>query len=253
MNYSQEALDAQSDVLWTQEDETLEESYGQYEKLCEIAGEPAMSFADWKSMKAVTEPAPVNQPSREELEQMLEELRQENEELIAELETVTADRNLWKELQQNTASQLYSSLDKRDPGEAYEALARRLYDKLLRQTSSNGVVAWDKWDTQTRIYAVENEVHNLQDDLKWYSEEWKKIPERKTPANQPLFPHYFIPVPENTTHMDVYFFLKAWGVTDPCIQHSVKKLLAAGRRGAKDVKKDLSEAKDSIVRAIELL
>lgn len=250
MNYTQEALDTQ-ESNWTQEDETLEESYAQYEKLCEIAGEPAMSFADWKSMKAVTEPAPVHQPSREELEQMLEELRQENEELIAELETVTADRNLWKELQQSTASQLYSSLDKRDPVEAYEALAKRIYEKL--ESFKPYKEYWDKWDAQTRIDAVECEVNNLFESEKWLDEQWKAIPERKTPANQPLFPHYFVEVPLDVTHVDIYWVLKQWQVTDPCVQHAVKKLFAAGRRGAKDTQKDLTEARDSITRALELM
>jgi chromosome segregation ATPase len=75
---------------------------------------------------------------------------------------------------------------------------------------------------------------------------------RTTPANQPLFPHYYRAVPRNTTHVDVYWILKAWDVVDPCVQHAVKKLLAAGRRGAKDSIKDLNEARDSITRAIEL-
>jgi hypothetical protein len=75
--------------------------------------------------------------------------------------------------------------------------------------------------------------------------------QRTTPANQPLYPHYFREV-TNVTHVDVYWLLQAWDVSDPCVQHAVKKLIAAGRRGAKDKVKDLNEAKDSIVRALEL-
>lgn len=72
-----------------------------------------------------------------------------------------------------------------------------------------------------------------------------------TPSNQPLFPHYFRAVP-NASHVDVYWVLKAWDVTDPCVQHAIKKLMAAGMRGAKDKMKDLKEARDSITRALEL-
>lgn len=75
--------------------------------------------------------------------------------------------------------------------------------------------------------------------------------QRTTPSNQPLYPHYFREV-TNVSHVDVYWLLRAWDVSDPCVQHAVKKLIAAGRRGAKDKVKDLNEAKDSIVRALEL-
>lgn len=90
-----------------------------------------------------------------------------------------------------------------------------------------------------------SKVHDLQQQL-------DTIGQRTTPANQPLYPHYFREVPLNTTHVDVYWVLKVWEVTDPCIQHAVKKLLAAGRRGAKNVEKDLTEAFEAVKRAIEL-
>jgi hypothetical protein len=77
-------------------------------------------------------------------------------------------------------------------------------------------------------------------------------PTRIPPQNQPEFPHYFREVPETTSHIDVYWVLKAWDVTDPCVQHAIKKLMAAGMRGAKDVEKDLHEAARSIHRALEL-
>lgn len=53
--------------------------------------------------------------------------------------------------------------------------------------------------------------------------------------------------------LDVYDFLIAYGVTCPARQHAIKKLLMAGQRGAKDEHQDLGEARDSIVRSIELL
>lgn len=42
--------------------------------------------------------------------------------------------------------------------------------------------------------------------------------------------------------VDVYRVLTMFEVTDPCIQHAVKKLLVAGQRGAKDINKDITEA-----------
>lgn len=56
----------------------------------------------------------------------------------------------------------------------------------------------------------------------------------------------------NIATVDVYDVLKAFNVTCPATQHAVKKLLCSGLRGHKDLQTDLIEAKESIVRAIEL-
>ena len=58
--------------------------------------------------------------------------------------------------------------------------------------------------------------------------------------------HYFKPSP--FSHVDVYRVLKMFGVTDPCLQHAVKKLLVAGGRGAKPIDKDIQEAIDTLQR-----
>lgn len=53
-------------------------------------------------------------------------------------------------------------------------------------------------------------------------------------------------------HIDVYDVLKAFEVTCPATQHAVKKLLCSGIRGHKNKVEDLTESKESILRAIEL-
>ena len=53
-------------------------------------------------------------------------------------------------------------------------------------------------------------------------------------------------------YVDVYDVLKAFNVTNPATAHAIKKLLAGGKRGYKDVEQDLKEAISSINRAIEL-
>ena len=63
--------------------------------------------------------------------------------------------------------------------------------------------------------------------------------------------HYF----KNVAHLeciDVYRVLELFGVTDPCLQHAVKKLLCAGIRGVKDQGKDIQEAIDALQRALEM-
>jgi len=52
----------------------------------------------------------------------------------------------------------------------------------------------------------------------------------------------------NLDTIDVYRVLELFNVTDPCIQHAVKKLLCAGTRGSKDVDKDIGEATESLIR-----
>lgn len=59
--------------------------------------------------------------------------------------------------------------------------------------------------------------------------------------------HYYKDV-SNLRTVDVYRVLKLFGVTDPCIQHAVKKLLCAGYRGNKDMEQDVQEAIDSLQR-----
>lgn len=53
--------------------------------------------------------------------------------------------------------------------------------------------------------------------------------------------------------IDVYRVLNAFPTSSPEIDHSVKKLLAAGKRGAKDELQDLREAIQSIEARINYL
>lgn len=64
--------------------------------------------------------------------------------------------------------------------------------------------------------------------------------------------HYFKDV-SKLQEIDVYRVLSLFNVTDPCLQHALKKLLVAGGRGAgKDVSRDIKEAIDSLLRWQEM-
>jgi len=63
--------------------------------------------------------------------------------------------------------------------------------------------------------------------------------------------HYFKDV-SGVDKIDVYAVLRLFEVTDPCLQHIVKKALCAGKRGAKDWAKDVQEIADTAQRLIEL-
>lgn len=64
--------------------------------------------------------------------------------------------------------------------------------------------------------------------------------------------HYFKSV-KGLNDIDVYRVLQLFNVTDPCLQHSIKKLLVAGGRdGGKDITRDIQEAIDTLVRWQEM-
>lgn len=64
--------------------------------------------------------------------------------------------------------------------------------------------------------------------------------------------HYYKPV-TGLPHVDVYRVLQLFNVTDPCLQHAVKKLLVAGGRGGgKDITRDIQEAIDTLARWQEM-
>lgn len=50
--------------------------------------------------------------------------------------------------------------------------------------------------------------------------------------------------------VDVYDVLKAFAVTDPALQHLIKKALCAGLRGHKDIEQDLIDIRESSVKAL---
>lgn len=66
------------------------------------------------------------------------------------------------------------------------------------------------------------------------------------------FSHYYKKVPEGVKYIDVYRLLEMFEVSNPAIQHAVKKLLVAGGRGHKDLEKDVKEAIVSLNRWIEM-
>ena len=52
--------------------------------------------------------------------------------------------------------------------------------------------------------------------------------------------------------LDIYRILKLYEVNDPCLQHAIKKLLCAGKRGVKYQTQDINEAILSLKRLLEM-
>lgn len=52
--------------------------------------------------------------------------------------------------------------------------------------------------------------------------------------------------------LDIYRILFLYEVNNPCIQHAIKKLLCAGKRGVKNQIQDINEAILSLQRFLEM-
>lgn len=63
--------------------------------------------------------------------------------------------------------------------------------------------------------------------------------------------HYFRDV-SHLDKIDVYRVIDLWEVNDPCMQHILKKVLCPGKRGHKDLRRDIEDIYDTIKRRIEM-
>lgn len=100
------------------------------------------------------------------------------------------------------------------------------YGSILFTTNSGGENGWDSYHV--------NKVFEFVEDIQ----------------QQKKHSHYFKKCPYD--YIDVYRVLEMFDVTDPCLQHSIKKLLVSGKRGVKDTAKDIQEAIDTLVRYQEM-
>lgn len=64
--------------------------------------------------------------------------------------------------------------------------------------------------------------------------------------------HYYRSV-AHLQDIDVYRFLELFGVTCPVAQHVIKKAVAAGQRGHKDMRRDWQDIEDSAIRKQAML
>ncbi len=63
--------------------------------------------------------------------------------------------------------------------------------------------------------------------------------------------HYYVEIKKGVW-VDVYDVINGWKVTNPALQHLLKKALKVGKRGHKDTMTDCQEIIDSAIRAKEI-
>ena len=70
--------------------------------------------------------------------------------------------------------------------------------------------------------------------------------------NNPYIDNPYIVDISKYDKLDIYRILKLYEVSDPCLQHAIKKLLCAGKRGVKNQTQDINEAILSLKRFLEM-
>ena len=70
--------------------------------------------------------------------------------------------------------------------------------------------------------------------------------------NNPYINNPYIVDISKYNKLDIYRILKLYEVSDPCLQHAIKKLLCAGKRGVKNQTQDINEAMQSLQRFLEM-
>lgn len=107
----------------------------------------------------------------------------------------------------------------------------------------------------------EPDVDNQRDEMG----DWQSVPDQHNDDDEVVTP----PPPEydpadvafapskyhrklNGKWCDVYDILQAWSVTNPALQHLIKKALQPGRRGHKTADQDMQDIVDSAIRAQQL-
>lgn len=66
------------------------------------------------------------------------------------------------------------------------------------------------------------------------------------------YPHYYRDI-RHLNILDIYRVLDLFSTGDSALDHAAKKILAAGKRGAKNKEKDIKEAIDTLTRRLEML
>ena len=70
--------------------------------------------------------------------------------------------------------------------------------------------------------------------------------------NNPYIDNPYIVDISKYNKLDIYRILSLYQIDNPCLQHAIKKLLCAGKRGVKNQTQDINEAISSLKRLLEM-
>lgn len=117
--------------------------------------------------------------------------------------------------------------------------------------ASNGAarIVWQRPQQPESLPFVDDEVQSINDQYAEI-EQVRQAKNYETEKNRENS-HYFIDV-SDVNEVDFYEIAKRYNVTDPAIQHILKKCLAIGNRGHKDLETDLKDILKTAKRALQI-
>lgn len=140
------------------------------------------------------------------------------------------------------------------------------WPQIVQDSNGNWYGVTDRWVMAVTPHFKGDELNLLREDGEFLSTDqpnpdWRSSLERRPRLEPVLVPppaatqhsHYFIPVPAGLTQLDVYRLCLLAGVTDPCAQHILKKVLRPGQRGAKSERQDWENIRDTAVRRLAMM
>ena len=110
-------------------------------------------------------------------------------------------------------------------------------------------IVWQRPQQPESLPFVDDEVQSINDQYAEIEQvrQAKNYGTEKNRENS----HYFIDV-SDVNEVDFYEIAKRYNVTDPAIQHILKKCLAIGNRGHKDLETDLKDILKTAKRALQI-
>jgi hypothetical protein len=125
---------------------------------------------------------------------------------------------------------------------------------IWQRPTQSAIAIGSQLDSLAKLNGFRNRFLGEDDDH--YREEIVKHRDNKSLVNKSIEckrenNHYFIDV-SDVDEIDFYEIAKRYNVTDPAIQHILKKCLAVGGRGHKDLETDLKDIFKTAKRALEI-
>lgn len=149
------------------------------------------------------------------------------------------------------------TLEKRPADMSEQAVTARLKEATDNVLAAAPELMADKYKFEPFVSVEDAKISILQSDgdIKHFGGFiGRNLPfeEDSATANQPAITPSKYTKTIRGVSVDVYDVLQAWGVSNPALQHLIKKALQCGQRGHKDNAQDLQDIIDSAIRAKEL-
>ena len=123
----------------------------------------------------------------------------------------------------------------------------KIHDVFADGIINGGELLWQRSETES----LNDQYSEIEQVRQAINKSWGSVGASSGGAKKRDNDHYYIDV-SDLDEIDFYEIAKRYNVTDPAIQHILKKCLAVGNRGHKDMQTDLKDIFKTAKRAIEI-